>query len=192
MTRVRRLGERYERHRVAWPSGQQIALRERAFELTIFLPRPRAQEVEAVRTSDQEILLAELPGVLVVATRWGFEASADGLDWVVAPYDHRRAAPTAPFPDWLRTWGAFELRTVLVDTDTGLIHALRVSELPPAGVRRVAAAIWRQVEEPVDADVADATVAGLPEQPEELATVAGARIEHLTVAAGDETLELPA
>jgi hypothetical protein len=188
---VRRLGERYERHRATWPTGQELALREGAFDLTLFLPRPRAHEVEAVRTGEQELILAELPGVLVVATRWGPDVG-DGLGWVVEPYDQRRAAPASPFPDWLRTWSSMELRTVLVDADTGLIHGLRVAVLPPAAVRRIAAAVWRQVEEPVGADVAEETLASLPESPEELAAVPGARVEHLLLPGGDETFELPA
>jgi len=189
--RVRRLGERYERHRATWPSGQELVLREGALALTLFLPRPRAHEVEAVRTGDQEVVLIELPGVLIVATRWGF-GDDDGLGWVVEPYDQRRAEPASPFPDWLRTWSSMELRTVLVDSDTGLIHALRVAELPPAAVRRVAAAIWRQVEEPVDAEVAAASVAELPDAAEDLLAIPGARVEHLLLPGGDETYELPA
>lgn len=189
--RVRRLGERYERHRATWPSGQELVLRAGALGLTLFLPRPRAHEVEAVRTGDQEVVLAELPGVLVLATRWGF-GDDDGLGWVVEPYDQRRADPASPFPDWLRTWSTVELWTVLVDADTGLIHALRVAALPPAAVRRIAAAIWRQVEEPVPAEVAEASVAGLPEAPEDLVGLPGARVEHLLLPGGDETYELPA
>lgn len=167
-----RVGEPFQRERRARPPGALAVLVPGALELRLFMPWPRAEIVEAVRTGPVTGALVELPSTLLVAARFGEEG--DGLGWTLVRYVHVLApGGREGVPAFLREPGPVDLRVVVVDSETSLIHALRRVPLPPAAVRRLAAAVWRQVEEPGDPADAEAAIAAAAADPAALDALLG-------------------
>jgi len=138
-----RVGALYIPGQRSWPEGAEYNFRANSHELRLFWHDPSPREVESVRAGRARFALA-VHGPIVFFL-YTFEPALPWSDapftvWMV-PSDQR----TLPAPTQLAEPHAI-LQVVLVDADTGVVRALRVTTFSPSFTAALHLAIRAQHE----------------------------------------------
>lgn len=124
-----RVGEMYT-DRKSWPELAQYNYRGGEHELVLFLKKPSAKEIRAIRNEPADFALFVERRLIILLYQFG--SGGSGIPWSDAPYSihlvptEQRMAPPKTDPNEQAL-----LHVVLVDASTGIIHALRVISMPP-------------------------------------------------------------
>lgn len=119
MSHELKVGDLYHTQRTEWPTAEQVRLSRTWCELTRFWPSPEPAEIRAHRSGPAQFaLVASTPDVLMLAYQF------ERLSWSDAPF---QASRMSGFDGWPGEGPSLPvmLRTVLVDSETGVIAAMR-------------------------------------------------------------------
>lgn len=175
-----RVGRLYSPTRSRWPEVMQYNYRGGGHELVLFLGRPTAGEIGAVREGAAEFALWEHEDLLVLLYR--FVGRATTLGWGDAPYTihlvpaGERALP--PVGDDLGPESRALLQVLVVDAGNGIIRAMRQVTLDPPFTRTLHEVIVAQAARPWSEATYDAQVSlyqARYRNPDDLVRVAQAR-----------------
>ncbi len=141
-----RVGDPFHLNRTTWPETAQFNHRMGGWELVLFFGSPKPQEIEAVRSANVRIGVAELERCLFLLYDFGRSFNGDApYQWHLVP-EAQRTTPDAIVPP-MRIY----LPIILVDAHTGRVRALRMVSLSPRVSFAVVDAIRKQPERPFDA-----------------------------------------
>jgi hypothetical protein len=150
------IGQPYIADRDSWPDGAiEYNYAGGGHELRMFWSAPTDAEVKAVRRGRMDLgLLVEPPVITLV---WKIEGATD---WSDCPYTIHRVEPgrrQLPPIDASPQDRAL-LTVLLVDSDTGILRAIRALTLPPLATAQLHAAIRAQAAAPFDPEVYETEV----------------------------------
>jgi hypothetical protein len=177
----------YNPLRRQWPEGAQYGYRDGGHELLLFFRHPSPREVRAVESGPGEFaLVAEGPLiVLLYQFRLADHPGAvvrPAIPWGEALFTiHRVPLDERVLPELPHDPDERALLTVmLIDADSGIIHAIRALTFPPAFTAELEEAIRQQAALPYDSDSYERLQAGLERRyptTEALLSIARARCD---------------
>jgi hypothetical protein len=162
-----RVGQRYHPAVGRWPAGLHVlGLSAERLEIMLALDAPSPDEIEAFRRSPLEVGLCRPEGLLVLLLR-----IRGILDWTDAPFDIRLCPPQerSPLPV-----GQLAPIWLLVDAQTGVLQALRLTSLSSRLCDELRAVIDEQRARPLDRQAEARAVARYQAGPDSAALAAGA------------------
>ena len=122
---VYKVGELYNPRKTKWPEVAQYNYRGGEHELVVFLRDPVSEEVEAVRTGKASFGLYATRTHIILLYEF-----APGLPWSDAPFTIWRVSPSErTIPQLLDPGHRILLPVTLVNCETGIVMALRVTTL---------------------------------------------------------------
>lgn len=139
------VGQPYSLRRSSWPETPQYNYRAGGHDLRLFYSRPRPPEIASVQEGEARFALAIYRDVIFLCYRFG-----EHIPWSDCTYSWHlvdEAGRTLP-PDWTEPEARALLTTVLVDADTGIVKALRVTSFSPSFTRQLHDAIRKQANRP--------------------------------------------
>lgn len=139
------VGQLYLAGRRSWPEAAEFNFRGGAFELRLFLPGLRADEIQDLRQGRTEFALVVEGDVILLLYRFG-----GSIPWSDAPYTiHLVSEADRRPPMALATEQSRDvLQVVVVEATTGIVQALRLVSFSPAFSRALRGAIAAQLARP--------------------------------------------
>lgn len=150
------VGALYNPRRTSWPETPHLRIVSGApVELVLFLNRPTAAEVAAVRTGTARFAWVDADHAALLCYRLD-----PGIPWSDVPYSPHLEQPgdAAGIDDPTRHTA---VTVILVDATTGVVRAIRLVTWPPRFAAAVAETLVRLAAAPFAAAAHDATIAGL-------------------------------
>lgn len=139
------IGRPYDPTRSHYPQTEQLRVSDTICELVRFWPSPTWDEITQHQHGEATFALVdEAPDLLLLAHRFG------SLEWSDTPFQaHRMTSAPTGVPD-VAPGESLTLTTVLVDSETGIIRALRLDALSSAFSTALAEAVAAQLAAPFD------------------------------------------
>jgi hypothetical protein len=140
-----KVGGLYNPARRTWPETPLLLVpMNQAAELVLFMRRPTAGEIQAVRTGRADFAWVKADDFGVLAYRF-----TPGIPWSDTPYNpHRDVRPDGHTPGIAPGDGHLLVQIILVDAATGIIAAMRQLTFPPRFVAAMRDDIDRLLDKP--------------------------------------------
>ena len=143
------VGNRYDPSGSSYPQTEQVRFTPEFSELARFWPSPSQSEVDSHRDDGEFAAVLVSEHLLMFAYRFG------SLDWSDVPFQigRLRDADLRGVPEG-RLEDPIHLRTLLVDSDTGIIRAMRRDTLSSEVSAIIRGSLQMQLDAPFDDDTA--------------------------------------
>lgn len=139
------VGSPYDPTRNRYTQTEQFRVSEHICELVRFWPSPSRDEVAQHQYGEASFALVdESPDLLVLAYKFG------SLDWSDTPFQAQRMTSVPPGLPEREVAEGMTLTTLLVDSETGLIRALRLDALSPSFSWALSRCVLLQLATPFD------------------------------------------
>ena len=139
------IGKPFVPGRTEWPEGCEYNYYKSGHDLRLFLGEPSLEEIKSVQSGRAEFGLVVERDLIILL--YQFEP---GLPWSEAPYSWHMVAEslrTLPELEWVPETHA-QLRTLLVDANTGILQATRIVKFSAEFTQAIHAAIIQQSKRP--------------------------------------------
>lgn len=136
-----KVGDLYVPNRKLWPQHVEYNWRG-AHELRLFYKSPTPKEIEDHKKGVAQFAIYPYMNLLFFCWRFGDQPWADGVYHYHLVPSNQRVLP--PDPNNADERGL--LTVILVNSDNGIIEALRVCSFSPTFTRALHAVIWKQAE----------------------------------------------
>ncbi len=144
---IYKVGEPYSPTKTHWPEGVDYNYRAGQHELRLFLRTPNRQEITDVESGEARFALAVERDIIFFCYRFGQGDWGDcGFSIHLVPEDERI------LPELPKAGERALLTTLLIDAETGLLKAIRVTSLSPKFTQRLHRAILGQAARPFPDD----------------------------------------